>query len=196
MTSKFISDRSLLRFSEEVKSRFSFIEPLGFRCVRSEATLVRFESSKIAITVYHEKLSYEISSAIEKMHGSDVYSFSEVMCLVNGERIEQHRDYAAHTVEGVAEGVRKLADLFRKCVEAGILNDSELFYRLKLQREEWTRSYSLDTQLEQARKIAALAWAEKDFRRVVQALSPLQEHLDATDLKKLKFARKRAIASM
>jgi len=85
MASEFIADRSLLRFAEEVKARFVFLETLGFRCVRSEAILVRFESSKLAISVYHDRQSYEISSAIESVRGSDAYSFSEILRLVNGE---------------------------------------------------------------------------------------------------------------
>jgi hypothetical protein len=195
MASEFVPDRALLRFADEVKSRFTFLETLGFRCVRSEATLVRFESSKLAITVYHEELSYEISSAIESVRGSDAYSFSEVLCLVNGERMDQYRDYVAHTVEGVVEGVRQLAELFRKCVDAGILNDSELFSRLKLQRGEWAKNYVLETQLKQAHKESESAWAEKDFERVVQTLAPLQEHLNPSDLKKLEYAKKHSNAS-
>lgn len=187
--------RSLLRFADEVKEHFAFLEALGFRCVRSEATLVRFESSKLVITIYHEKFSYEISSAIESVRGSDAYSFFETLCLVKGEQTEQYRDYATHTVEGVAEGVRQLAELLRKCVDVGILNDSELFSRLKLQREEWARIYALDTQLEQARKKSESAWAKKDFRKVVQALVPLQEHLNPTDLKRLEYAKKHYNAS-
>ena len=190
MASEYIADRSLLRFADEVKTRFAFLETLGFRCVRSEATLVRFKSSKLTISVYHEKLSYEISSAIESAQGSDAYSFSEVLCLVNGERIEQYRDYATHTVEGVAEGVRQLVELFRKCLDVGILNDNEFFPSLKLQREKWARKYALETQLEQARKKSESAWADKDFEKVVQVLAPFHDHLNPSDLKKLEYAKK------
>jgi hypothetical protein len=69
MAFKNITDRSLLRFADEVKLRFVFLETLGFRCVRSEAILVRFEASNIAISVYHDQQSYEISLAIEDVRG-------------------------------------------------------------------------------------------------------------------------------
>ena len=196
MNTEHNTDRSLLRFADEVKARFAFLETLGFRCVRSETTLVRFESSNLAITVYHEKLSYEISSAIESVRGSDSYSFYEILCLVTGERMEQYRDYATHTVEGVAEGVRQLAELFRKCVDAGILNDSELFSRLKLQRDAWARNYALETQLEQARRKSESAWAAKNFGKVIEILAPFQEHLSPSDLKKLEYAKKKINTSM
>jgi len=195
MASEYVTDRSLLRFAEEVTARFAFLETLGFRCARSKATWVRFESTKLVISVYHENLSYEISSAIESAQGSDAYSFAEILCLVNGERMEQYRDYATHTVEGVAEGIRQLVELFRKCLDAGILNDSELFPRLKLQREEWARKYALETQLEQAHIKSESAWAEKDFGKVVRVLAPLQEHLSPSDLKKLEYAKKHSNAS-
>lgn len=191
-----ISPKSLLRFAEEVKARFAFIENLGFRCTRSEASLVRYESSKLVISVYHEKLSYEISSALESVRGSDAYSFSEILSLVNGGRMEQYRDYATHNVEGVAEGVRQLAVLFRKCVDAGMFDDSELFFRLKRQRTEWARNYALETQLEQARKKAESAWAERNFLNVIEILVPFQEHLNPSDLKRLEYAKKRIGRSM
>ena len=184
------TNRALLRFADEVKKHFAFLETFGFRCARSEATLVRFESPKLAISVFHGRKSYEISLEIESAQGSETYSFSEILRLVHDDRAEQYRDYATHIVEGVAEGVRQLAELFRKCVDAGIFNDSELFSRLKLQREDSARNYALETQLEQARKKSESAWAEKDFEKVVQALAPLQEHLNPSDLKKLEYARK------
>ncbi len=168
MTENQITDRALLRFADEVKARFAFLETLGFQCVRSEATLVRFESPKLAVSVFHGRQSYEISLEIEDARGSEPHSFSEILRLVHNERAEQYRDYATRTVEGVVEGVRQLAELFRKCVDAGIFDDSELFSRLKLQREEWARNCSLETQLEQAHKKSESAWAEKNFWKVVR----------------------------
>ena len=122
-------------------------------------------------------------------------SFSEILRLVDNERAEQYRDYATHTVEGVAKGVRQLAELFRECIGAGILNDSGFFPRLKLQRDEWAGNYALETQLERARKISESAWAEKNFEKVVRILAPFQEHLNPSDLKKLEYAKKQSNAS-
>lgn len=196
MNTNHIADRSLLRFTEEVKAHFAFLEAKGFRCTRSEATLVRFESAELAIDIYHDRQSYEISLQIENVRGSDSYSLSEILRLVYNEPAEQYRDYATHTVEGVAEGVRQLAELFRKCVDTGILNDSELFSSLKLQRDEWAKSYALETQLEQARRKSESVWAERNFGKVIEVLAPFQEHLNPSDLKKLEYAKKQIGTSM
>ena len=111
-----ITDRSLLRFADEVKAGFSFLEAIGFRCTRSEVTLVRFESAKIAIIVYHGRQSYEISLQIEDMRGSESYSFSQILRFVRNERAEQYRNYTTQT------GVKRTARSPRKTFVYGIFS--------------------------------------------------------------------------
>jgi hypothetical protein len=190
MSKENATDRASLGFADAVKAKFGFLEGLGFRCVSTEATLVRFESPTLAINISHGRQSYEISLEIDQGRESETYSFSEILRLVQVEQAERYRDYATHTVAGVTEGVSQLAELFRKCVVVGILNDSELFFRLKFQRSEWAKNYALETQVEQARRKSESAWAEKDFARVVQVLAPVQEHLGSSELKKLEYAKK------
>ncbi len=191
MATEHVTDRSVLRFAEEVKGRFSFLETLGLHCVRSEATFVRFESPRISTNVYHGRRSFEIGLEVEStLSPTDSYSFSEILRLVDREQGEQYRNYATHTAQGVAEGVGKLAELFQRCVAAGILTDKQLFVRLKLQRQELARNYALETQLVQARRKSEAAWREKDYAAVVKALKPLRDALAATEVGKLEFAEK------
>lgn len=121
---------------------------------------------------------------------TDAYSFSEILRLVDREQGERYRNYATHTAEGVAEGVAKLAELFQRCIAAGILNDKQLFARLKVQRGELARNYALETRLEQARRRSEAAWRAKDYAAVVAALKPLRAALTATEVGKLEFAEK------
>ncbi|MBI3867401.1 MAG: hypothetical protein HY299_02635 [Verrucomicrobia bacterium] len=189
MATERITDRSLYRFAEEVKTQFSFLETSGFRCVRSEATFVRFESPTAGVNVYHGRQSFEIGLEIESASSpTDNYSLSEVLRLVDRKRGERYRNYATHTMQGVAEGVRKLAELFQHCI--GILNDKELFLHLRLQRKELAKDYALETQLEQARRKAEAAWRTKDYAAVVEALKPSRAALTETEVAKLEFAEK------
>src|SRR5260221_318053 len=104
-----VTDRSLLRFPEEVKRQFAFLEALGFRCVRAEPTLVRYESPAIGINIHQGRKSYEIGLEIEPMQmPTKSYPFSAILRLVDAKRGESYRNYAAHTVEGVAAGWRQL----------------------------------------------------------------------------------------
>jgi hypothetical protein len=188
MATERVTDRSVLRFAEKVKDRFSFLETLGFRHVRSEPTFVRFESPRANVNVYHGRRSFEIGLEIES--ATDAYSFSEILRLVDREQGEQYRNYGTHTAQGVAEGVAKLAELFQRCIAAGILNDKQLFARLKVQRGELARNYALETQMEQARRKSEAAWRAKDYAAVVTALKPLRAALTATEVRKLEFAEK------
>jgi hypothetical protein len=186
-----VTDRSLLRFAEEVKDRFSFLEALGFRCVRSEATLVRFESPRVSINTYHGRRSFEIGLDVEPMAPSThAYSISEILRLVDPEQAEHYRNYATHTAQGVAEGVRQLAGLFHHCIAAGILDDNRLFSHLKLQEEELAAKYAHEVELRQARRKSEAAWRTKDYAAVVEALKPLRAALTATEVGKLEFAEK------
>ena len=186
-----ITDRTLLRFSDEVRTSFAFLEALGFHCVRAEATFVLFESSTFAINIFHGLQSYEIGLDVADAQASDTYSFSEILRLLNREEAEQYRDYATHTADGVAEAVRRLAELFRKCFDAGILEDKgQLFCRLQSQRHGIARNRALEVQLEQARIKCEDAWRKKDFVEIVKILAPLREHLSSVELNRLEYARK------
>ncbi|NKB23823.1 MAG: hypothetical protein GKR87_05485 [Kiritimatiellae bacterium] len=107
------------------------------------------------------------------------------------EQAKPYRNYAAHTVQGVAKGVRQLGELFRWCVAEGFFDDNQVFLHLKAQREEWRKNYALETQLEQARKISEQAWREKDYAKVMEVLGPFESHLSGSELKKLEFVRSR-----
>lgn len=187
----FFPDRSLLHFDEEVKKHFAFLEGLGFRCVGSDVTLVRYESPAMTINVYQGRHSYEFGLEIEAVKvPKESYSLSEILRLVDAERADNYRSFAGHTVESVAEGVRQLAGFFHECIDAGILSDKQLFSRLKQQRGDWARKYEIEVKLKQAHSGVKSAWIKKDFTKVVDILSPLQEHLNPSDLKKLDYAKK------
>lgn len=188
MSTERVTERSVLRFAEEVKGCFSFLETHGFRRVHSEPTFVRFESPRANINIYHGRRSFEIGLEIESP--TNIYSFSEILRVADRMQGEQYRNYATHTSQGVAEGVGKLAQLFQRCVAAGIFEDKQLFARLDVQREELARSYALETQLQQARIKAEAAWHKKDYATVVETLKPLRAALTATEVSKLEFAEK------
>jgi post-segregation antitoxin (ccd killing protein) len=185
-------DRSLLGFAEEAKRCFIYLEEHEFKCVRTESTFVRWESSCLAVNVYHGRNSYEISLVIESKDDPDSYSFSEILRLVDNEAAEQYRAYASNTVEGVKDGLYQLATIFKKCVNAGIFTDNSLFSRLKLQRANFSEKYAIQIQLEQALKKSAEAWKEKNFEQFINILSPLQKHLGPVEQEKFIYARKRA----
>lgn len=191
MTDHGTIDRSALRFPEEVKSRFLFLESRDFALVRSEATIVRYESPLFGINIFFGRRSYEIGLEIASvLRPNEAYSISELLQLFDPSKGASYRNYATHSKEGVAEGVHQLADRLRQCIAAGMFDDKELFSRLQSQRSYLKRKYWLERDLEQARIDSESAWVKKDYEKVVEILSSLQEHLTPSELKKLEYARK------
>ncbi|MDR3410939.1 MAG: hypothetical protein P4L87_08370 [Formivibrio sp.] len=191
MTTERINDRTALRFAEEVKSHFGYLKSVGFRCVRADATFVQFESPKIRINVYHGRQSFEIGLEIESvLTPADIYSFSEILSLVDSKLADDYKKYATHTAAGVAAGVSQLAGLFQQCISADVLSDDQIFLRLELQKKKLAAKYALEVELRQARRRAETAWQEKDYVTVVSTLKPLRSALTTVEVGKLEFAKK------
>jgi len=184
-------DRSFLRFKEEVMRQFQFLEALGFQCTAAESTIVSYESSTMVINIFHGRQSYEIGLEIALISKLDkFYSIFEILQLVDARRFRDYRNYMTHSEEGIVDGVRRLAELFRECLDSGILADAEIFSKLEEVCGGLTRDYWLKAELAHAREIASDAWAKGDFQRFVNTFSSLQEHLSGSELKKFEYAKR------
>jgi hypothetical protein len=187
------TDRHPLRFAEMVEENFSFLQEHEFKRLQSEPTFVRFESRRSYVNVYHGRRSFEIGLEIGLLGaGSDEipHSMSEIIRLVEPEKLAEYRDYGAHTAEDVAEGVRGLAARFRRYVDAGILDDAGFFERLRESHKAAVDDYWKKGELTQARRELDAAWHAKNYAKVVEVLEPLRADLTSTELKKLEYAKK------
>jgi hypothetical protein len=184
-----LNDRSRLRFADQVKTHFRFLNDHGFRLVSTSETLLRYESPVLAINIYHGRQSFEIDLELEFPKARATYSFSELLFLFNRDA-ERPRKFASSTPEGTAEGVRTLAALFKACVLADLLGDPRLPDRLEAQCQRRSREYDMAVQLEQVRAKLDRAWKRKDLTKVVNLLDPFEAHLSRTEREKLEYARR------
>jgi hypothetical protein len=191
--------RQSLRFAEAVEENFSFLAAHGFKCVQSEPTFVRFESEHDYVNIYHGRKSFELGLEIgpSEASGSDErpYPMSGLIRLVEPSKADEYRNYATHTADGVAEGVQRLAALFRRYVDAGVLDDATLYSRLEENRKAWSRDYATKVKLGQARRKVEIAWHAKDYLKVVTLLRPLRDALTPAERQKLDFAEKHSEAA-
>jgi hypothetical protein len=160
--------------------------------VHGEATFVRFESRRLFVNVYHGRKSFEIGLELGQT-GSDEgpYSMWEILRLVEAEDAAAYRNFAATTAGGVAEGVARLASLFRVTVEGGILDDPGLFVRLARQRAAVSEAYAREVELAHAREALDAAWQARDYAKVVELLEPLRDDLTPSERQKLDIAKRR-----
>jgi hypothetical protein len=190
-----MTDRHELRFAEAVEDQFGFLQEHGFRRVQREPSFVRFESKHVYVNVYHGRQSFEIGLEVGSLvAGAEEtsYSMSEIIRLVEPGKADGYRNYAARSPNGVAEGVQGLAMLFRRYVDAGVLDGSGLFERLRKGRKTWSREYAKEVNLTHARQKLGVAWHAKDYTQVVELLRPLRDALTPTELHKLEYAEKHA----
>jgi hypothetical protein len=188
-----VTDRTELRFAEAVEEAFDFLREHEFTPVQSDPTFVRFESKSTYVNVYHGRLSFEIGLEIGLQGDRSKeasHSMSEIIRLVEPEKLAEYRDYAACTVTDVAEGVRRLAALFRRYIDAGILDDGGFFERLRRSHTAAVDNYWREMDLARVRRELDAAWHAKNYAKVIEVLEPLREHLSSTELRKLEYAKK------
>ena len=81
-------DRSQLKFSQTVLSEFIFLtEEYNFSCVHHEDTLVRYESDKVFVSVFHGRASYEVGLQIGLLGSGNNMGFGlgSIIALTNPE---------------------------------------------------------------------------------------------------------------
>lgn len=186
------TDRRALRFAEAVEEDFGFLAAHGFKRVQSEPTFVRFESKRVYVNVYHGRKSFEMGLEIGPLAGrleERPYSTSEIIRLIEPGNADIYRDFATRNADGVQEGVRRLATLFFRHVEEGVLDDAGLFDRLAKQRETWNQEFSREVNLGKARRELEGAWHAQDYAKVVELLEPFRADLTQSELKKLEYAK-------
>ncbi len=185
-------DRQTLHFAEAVEGNFRFLSAHGFKRTEHEPTFVRFESGGVHVNVYHGRKSFELGLEIGPSAHRDEspYSMSEIIRLIEPGKADEYRNYAARDADGVRDGVRQLAAIFRRYVDAGVLDDANLLARLERQRQTWKNDFARDVNLTQARRRLDGAWHAKNYAEVVALLEPLRDALTPTELHKLEYAKK------
>jgi hypothetical protein len=186
-------DRAALGFAESVEREFGFLRDLGFTMGRREATLVRFESNRVRIDVYHGRQSYEIGLSIGPVTASqgDSYSMGTLLTLVDPNAARAYRPYAASSPAAVRRGVTELAGLLSRCVVSGLLDDPMLLQRVRERSQEAADDYANEVLLADTRRRVQAAWNARDFAQVVTLLAPVQHLITDAEREKLRYAQKR-----
>ena len=187
-------DRTAFGFPDHVEREFGFLRDFGFMTRQREATLVRFESDRLRIDVYHGRQSYEIGLSIASVNASqeDWYSMGTLLAIMEPDAGRAYRRYAAPSPAAVERGVTELAGLLSRCVASGLLNDPTLLQRLREESQASADAYASEVRLADVRKKLQAVWNTRDFAAVVTLLAPVQHLLTDVEREKLQYARERA----
>jgi len=187
-------DRATLAFAEAVCSEFGFLPRHQFRCVRTEPTLVRYESDKIFVNIYHGRSSYELGIEVGPLESGvelDMgYSLSALIRLVAPEEAAAYRSFVATTPKNVQIGVKLLSEKFKGYGWDLLCGDPDIFTKLKTQRAQLSETFAMEVLARQVRPKAEAAFRSKDYGEAIRLYDSIRNQLTPVELKKLDYAQK------
>jgi hypothetical protein len=171
--------RYRLGFADAVRSNFQFLlTEFGFSITEEDATLVRFESDRTVVNVFHGRSSYELGVEfglrVPKEQREFRYSLRTVLSLLDTASTSGYKDLQTSSAELLPGFVASLAELTRQFAPDMLRGDPEVFERLRyhswLEGRKTTDYYSACS----LREIAEKAWKDGDFARVVEAYTKVK----------------------
>jgi hypothetical protein len=191
-------DRDRLRFVETVLASFEFLGSYGLKPKKTEVTWVRFESKSVFVEVYHGRASYEIGIDIGRRDRAERYGLDYIVFRAgegawSAEGFGRGTMFQVSSREGVQQFVPKVAELLKKYGERFLRGDPEFYDELAKANERASADYTRRQLIEGVRKKANSAWAEKNYRRVVDLYQPLREDLTEIESRRLAYAEKQML---
>lgn len=186
--------RTNLGFQEEVKEYFGFLlTEYGFECVFSDPYCVKFNSDKVYLNVYHERISYEIYFEIGMLpeHYQNTLKVGVKNIIEATENISAKSFYQASTKENVSIAVKELANLVKQYGKNALIGTVEYFQTISDRKAKKQQSELIMEKLKIAENKAENAWKKKDYKTVIEIYENIEAHLNTIQTKKLELARKK-----
>lgn len=207
-----MDERESLGFAAAATAAFEFLEERGFRRVRAEPTIVRYESGCAFVVVYHGRSSYELSvelglrsasaarARLDEQDGffigrpvaEDSVSIWDVSRFAGSPDVDAHTFLQASTTELIRKLLVRLADLTKLHADPILRCDTQFFDALERWRRADSQKLMKDMELRDARARAGEAWKRRDFHGVIAAFEPVEPGLSPAEGQKLAYARKHA----
>ncbi len=192
-------NRAHLGFKEAVLSNFRFLRTYGLKPVEKNHTLVRYESKKVFVSVFHGRGSYEIGVDIGRMDQREKYGLGYIVSWAGEKAVEaegfgQRTMFQVSNPEGVREIVPRVARLVEKYGSPFLTGGPEFYAELRKANERARVEFQRKQLLAGIRKEADAAWKAKDFARLTELLQPVRDDLTVVEGKRLAYAEKQAAA--
>jgi hypothetical protein len=186
--------RAGLDFPAAVRNAFAFVKDLGFREVGADATIVRYATEWVLLTIYHGRSSYELGVEVALVNAErrePGYTLNEFFRLASAEDAthEELKSYCATTAAEVAIGVGKLASLAKVYLPTALRGDEGIFEALARQRQAWATGFAADVAYRQLSPKAAAAFREGKYREAAELYESIRNRLSSAELAKLEYAK-------
>jgi hypothetical protein len=202
-------NRWKLGFKDAVVKSFKFLRKYGFRRVRAEATLVRYETPwysfkrRFYMNVYHSRGSYEMGVELgPKNSDRDMVNLPWILRWAGAPEADacfgdegERTMFFAETRDAVQSLVPRMAALFQKYADPFLRRDPEAFKAVKAMVKRADEVYMERlNRLAPKRAQASAAWEIEEFERVVAIYESFEDELMAGERERLADAKKRLAA--
>lgn len=183
-------------FKETVVEHFNFlVEVYGFSFLgfqTNSGVSCRYESKKVFVQFHYYPPGFEIDILLGRKGKEDVkvgnpFYFQEVLSFL---KRESTCGFMACSVDNVKSCIPILGELLVEVGDSFLSGVDEDYQNLSLYRNTANKRYTIKQELKQIRELVEDAWSNKNYHTVIELLSPIQEWLNPTELKKLEYARK------
>ena len=156
---------------------------------------LRYDSSAVFLAVYFDYgRSFELGVEIgqKSLQPERPFSLAEILRLRSAPSADRIDRLSALQPDSLMPALKALKSLVETYAGDFLNGDESSFAQLAVQRNMEAVSYAVQRDLRLARKRAAAAWSEKDYRAVVEALSPMRFHLTPAETKCLEYSLRKS----
>jgi hypothetical protein len=184
-----------LLFLVEARKHFDPIaQQFSLSCTACSEWKLRYENEVVFLEVnFDNARSYEVAVELGKKDSrlpERPFTLAEVLRLRGVEGTSFVDGLQASDQARLAQALARLADLVSRYAIDFLSGNSFSFAQLAKLREREGLAYALARDLRLARIDAEIAWAAKDYKKVVKAYEPLELYLTSAEKKRLEYSRK------
>lgn len=177
-------ERIALNFAKLALRHFAFLEDNDFVVQEKGIYRVVYCKDEFRVGIYHEKLSYEVYTAIFWRNRS--VDLNEVLTYFN--LIEKSRTYQAVSEESLDFVLAEIAVLFSQfclplLVEGKIKEVLDFVAKQQINNQ-------LEAEMLRIKGLADKAWKERDYKSVIQLYDRYIENLTSLQARQLSYAKK------
>lgn len=179
-----------LGFTTFVLREFAFLLRLGFSVVREESTLVRFESKRIFVNIYHGRSSHVIGVELGRIQQGDMYSLHELLAAVSPADVDQARFQASNLGE-LERCLSRVAVTIKEKCHALLVSDEAAFVELNSVVAPMRQTATMHAQFGAILTRADRAWEEKEWPAALSLYERAEAGLSDSQRRRLEYLRKR-----
>lgn len=168
----------------------------GFKCVKAGPWLVKYESNAVFIKIHFDgNRSYELGCELGRNDGfrgslEVPFDLGEIIrCKGNSEKDTQTA-FQVTSSESLQKFCKLLAAHLKHYAHEFLIGSGDAVKQVAEFRDRECEDYALERDLELMRSQLGAAWQNRDYKNIVELLSPFKEKLEQSELKKLEYALK------